>query len=72
MQEGPGVSISLVGGRSSSIGLIITSNLCFHAVIGRHNVPQEDCTEHPKWLNRQGAPVAFRGVSLQNTFLTVI
>ena len=31
--EGPGVSISLVGGRNSSIGFIMTSNLSFHAAL---------------------------------------
>src|SRR5580704_14988376 len=34
--EGPGVSISLVGGRNSSIGFIMTSNLSFHAATCRH------------------------------------
>jgi hypothetical protein len=38
MQEGPGVSISLVGGRSSSMGFIIASNLSFHAVACQ-NIP---------------------------------
>jgi len=36
MHEGPGVSISLVGGRNSSIGFIMTSNLSFHAVSCRN------------------------------------
>jgi hypothetical protein len=36
MQDGPGVSINLVGGRSSSIGFIMTSNLGFHAVVCWH------------------------------------
>jgi hypothetical protein len=30
------VSISLVGGRNSSIGFIMTSNLYFHAAFCRH------------------------------------
>jgi hypothetical protein len=68
MHEGPGVSISLVGGRNSSIGLIMTSNLSFHAV---------SCRRIPKLAQRVRsqtiedgsadatiAPVAFQGISL--------
>ena len=35
MHEGPGVSISLVGGRNSSIGFIMPSNLSFPMALCR-------------------------------------
>jgi len=73
MQEGPGVSISLVGGRNSSIGLIMTLNLSFHAVHCRHiqkwvfrEVRRP--SKMAQWINR--LPRSRSGTFLPNTLLT--
>jgi hypothetical protein len=60
------VSISLVGGRNSSIGSIITSNLCFHAYLagtakmGSRSSAQ---TIEDGSVDKAIAPVAFRDIS---------
>src|SRR5271169_4762390 len=62
--EGPGVSISLVGGRNSSIGFNMTSNLSFHAALCQD--AQKMCPINCARTIEDGsadeaiAPVAFR------------
>jgi hypothetical protein len=66
MHEGPGVSISLVGGRNSSIGFIMTSNLSFHGSMqGRQkDVPQENCGDQRIGpLAKALVPNAFRDLT---------
>jgi hypothetical protein len=66
--EGPGVSISLVGGRNSSIGFLMTSNLGFHAASCRHiqKYALEVVCGPSKMLHSADkaiVPVAFRDIS---------